>query len=614
MKSGNLLPGKIKPENSDDLQNIFKNIIYLTNYFPALRTGLGWKGIFRIAHERECWTIKIKSRPGVYGIIYDRGATAADFIFSSFALFYFPDPEEDIIESISLNGALLAQQEDYISLIREFPYHSDFYSYYHIGDFYLSYSINEASLFAGVQGLSKNRIVADDGVKVPGEDKYVVMPGEAEQDFPAFDYCLNIFDVLASSLSYQLKESPGSLYYRTDSGFETRYSSEGNSVHKESDDISVESLILGFGSLSANDKNFSGICGIKFNAQPLESLIWKSGEVPVPERFADAKWWSSSDSAGSMSMDKSLLGISHKPPLYVVSGFLGSGKTTFIRNFIEFQSQKYLFTAVIQNELGEIGLDGAMLSGESKVLEMDEGCVCCTLSGNLRKGIKSILEDFSPDCIILETTGAANPANLIDEIGELNDLVRFDSVTSVVDCDNIAESVKRYPIASEQIKSADVIVLNKLDIAGEVKKTDAEKIIKDINKRALLVDAVNGVVNPSLIYNSEERITKFTVKGHHHHDHLNEGIESVSIRFTESFDRDRFREMVSSLDEKVFRVKGIVDFSDSDRAEVFQYVCGRYDLTPSDIPADTGKYLVFIGKELEGSNLGGFSEIGEGVK
>ena len=125
MKSGNLLPGKINPENSDDLQNIFKNIIYLTNYFPALRTGLGWKGIFRIAHERECWTIKIKANPGVYGIIYDRGAVSSEYITSSFALFYFPDPEEDIIESISLKGALLAQQEDYTSLIREFPYHSD---------------------------------------------------------------------------------------------------------------------------------------------------------------------------------------------------------------------------------------------------------------------------------------------------------------------------------------------------------------------------------------------------------------------------------------------------------------------------------------------------------
>ena len=132
-----LLPGKIKPENSDDMQNIFKNIIYLTNYFPALRTGLGWKGIFRIAHERECWTVKVKSLPGVYGIIYDRGAVTTDFVVSSFSIFYFPDPDEDVLENISLNGALLSQQDDYITLIREFPYQSDFNSYYNIGDFYL---------------------------------------------------------------------------------------------------------------------------------------------------------------------------------------------------------------------------------------------------------------------------------------------------------------------------------------------------------------------------------------------------------------------------------------------------------------------------------------------
>ena len=605
-----LLPGKIKPENSDDMQNIFKNIIYLTNYFPALRTGLGWKGIFRIVHERECWTVRVKSFPGIYGIIYNRGAVTADYVVSSFSIFYFPDPDDDILEKISLNGALLSQQDDYISLIREFPYHSDFNSYYYIGDFYLSYSIKDSTLYAGVQALSTSRIISKDGIKAPDhDDKYIVLPGEAEQDFPSFNYCLSLFDVLVSSLSYQLQDSPESFYYRADKGLDIIYGSNSEPLNREVEDVSIESLILGFGPLKADNKNFSKILGIKFNDDPLETLFWKKGEEQVPERFAEAKWWHSTDSAGSMSMDKSLLGISHRPPLYVVSGFLGSGKTTFIKNFIEFQSQKYLFTAVIQNELGEIGLDGAMLSGESKVLEMDEGCVCCTLAGNLRKGIKSILEDFSPDCIVLETTGAANPQNLVDEVGDLDDLIRFDSVTTIVDCDNLEESLEKYSIVSEQIKAADVVILNKLDIVSEEKRDKAEKLISEINKRALVVHAVNGVINPSIVYDSEERTTRFSLKGGNHHNHMDDGIETVSIRLHESLDRARFCEMIDSLGDNVFRIKGIVDFDDSENSEIFQYVCGRYDFSPSDIATQSERYLVFIGKKLNEKGLGSFSEM-----
>lgn len=611
MKFENLLPGKSSPETADDMQNIFKNIIYMTNYFPALRTGLGWKGIFRIAHERECWTIKVKSNPGVYGVIFDRGAVSGDYISSSFALFYFPDPDEEILENFSLNGALFAQEENYVFLIREFPYHSEFYSYYHIGDFYITYSAENSALFAGVQGLSQNRIISKEGIKVPGDNEnFIVRPGEAEQDFPAFKYCLDIFDVFVSSLAYQLKINPASLYYRTDPGVQVVYGSDEDQSYEESPDVVVESVILGFGEAAADDSSFSRICAIKSPGDPLSSMFWVNGKGEIPERFSKAKWWQGKEAAGSLSMDKNLLGISHRPPLYVVSGFLGSGKTTFIRNFIEFQSQKYLFTAVIQNELGEIGLDGALLSGDSKVLEMDEGCVCCTLSGNLRKGIKSILDDFSPDCIVLETTGAANPANLIDEIAELNDLVRFDSVTTIVDAQNIGETLKNYLIAEEQIKAADIIVLNKMDLAGEESRDRITELLREKNRRALIVPAVNGVVNPSVIYDSEGREGKFFVKNPASHNHSHDGIETVSIRFAESLDRAKFREMVESLGDKVFRVKGVVEFKDSERAEIFQYVCGRYDFTPSDVPADAGRYLVFIGKDLKVDNLGGFSEIG----
>ena len=144
MTLSKLLPDKERPESSDDLKSILRNSIYLTNYFPAVRTVLGWKGIFRIAHERECWTIKTGSSPGIFGIIFNKGETFQDFIMSSFSLFYFPDPEEEIVERFSLKAALMTQQDEYLSRVREFPYHNNFSDYYFIGEFYLSFLKKES--------------------------------------------------------------------------------------------------------------------------------------------------------------------------------------------------------------------------------------------------------------------------------------------------------------------------------------------------------------------------------------------------------------------------------------------------------------------------------------
>ena len=127
------------------------------------------------------------------------------------------------------------------------------------------------------------------------------------------------------------------------------------------------------------------------------------------------------------TIDKKSLGIDERPPLIILSGFLGAGKTSFLQHFIEYQTQCSRFVAVI----GEVGLDGKLL--DDTITEIDEGCVCCSLVGNLKRAVNGILSSFQPDYIILETTGAANPLNLLDEIVELEAQVRYDCTVTVVD-------------------------------------------------------------------------------------------------------------------------------------------------------------------------------------
>ena len=108
------------------------------------------------------------------------------------------------------------------------------------------------------------------------------------------------------------------------------------------------------------------------------------------------------------TLDKKILGIDQRPPLILLTGFLGSGKTSFLQHFIEYQTQRSRFVAVIQNEVGEVGLDGKLL--DYQVTEIDEGCVCCSLVGNLKRAVQGILSQFQPDTIILETYRGGQPS------------------------------------------------------------------------------------------------------------------------------------------------------------------------------------------------------------
>jgi G3E family GTPase len=218
----------------------------------------------------------------------------------------------------------------------------------------------------------------------------------------------------------------------------------------------------------------------------------------APSCYRDKLWWHADQLKGSKSVDKKILGMDERPPLIVLTGFLGSGKTSFLQHFIEYQTQRSRFVAVIQNEIGEIGLDGKLL--DYTVTEIDEGCVCCSLVGNLKRAIQSILESFSPDYIILETSGLANPKNLLDDLGELAETVRLDATVTVVDALNFESTLANYAIAADQVAAADVLLLNKSDLVDEARLEQVKRQLGRLNANAPICVTRRGDVNPALIF------------------------------------------------------------------------------------------------------------------
>jgi G3E family GTPase len=595
------------PESPEQVQELLKNIITVTNYLPGVRNTLGWRGIFRIPYEEESWTFKSTEHPGVFGLDY-AGSGEKDGIYSaSFNMFYFPDSEEEAIEKFPINGAVYAYHDDYRELIRSFPEHPEFFNYFFIGKLIITFRPSDSAISIGIESLSEDIIISEEGVMVDGAEgkEYLIEPGEPEQAIPSYALSCTVFNLLTSSLSFHLEKAPEVRLRQYNA--EKKILAGGNIRPVESNgEVKHNSLIAMFYSdETAQPEDFfnSGKTGNEIN-----EVTWMDTHSSIPEEFSAFTFTNSGKIINTTSINKSLLGIETKPPLYIISGFLGAGKTTFIKNFLEAQSQKYLFGAVVQNELGEAGLDGTLVSDECKVIEMDEGCVCCSLSGNLRRGINTVIGEFMPDFIILETTGAANPMNLTAEIHDLRDLVRFDSVTIIIDAHNIIESLDKYSIAKEQVKSADIMILNKTDGLTESEIEERKKILTGINRRALIYTSEYGNINPALLYDQDISTTNnnpamsFAVLNNK--THADDGLSGTSITLPDALNKETFLKKIDELPYDIFRIKGIMRFIGEDKFSVFQYVSGRYEISlHTDEREPEKSFIVLIGKDIDSEKL-----------
>ncbi len=607
MNVSHIFSAGIAPDCPERVQELLKNIIVITNYLPGIRSSIGWRGVFRIPCDDECWTFKIAGYEGVFGINYSGPGESDGCLVSSFDLFYFPVADEDAIEKFPINGAVFAYRENYKQLIREFPDHPEFFNYFFTGKLHFIYHTKTGCISIRTESLSEDVVISVDGVLIDnsGKEEFIIEPGEPEQAVPSFMYSSAVFDLLVSSLSFHAGGSPSAVSLSFIPAGKRFFKDGVLSSGENGSDVTINTLSAIFAeSESVAVEEFFASAK---SADEIQNVAWKSGMTEIPEAFSGFTFMNPGEIVNTNSLNRSLLGIETKPPLYIVSGFLGAGKTSFIKNFLEFQAQKYLFGAVIQNELGEAGLDGKLMDDECRVVEMDEGCVCCSLSGNLRKGINSVISEFVPDFVILETTGAANPMNLISEIHELKDLVKFDSVTIIVDALNIEDTLNNYDIAKDQLRSADIIIINKTDNMDDAEIKKIEDLVSSVNKRAVITIAEFGRVNPALLYDSEVDSGKvshlqsgfFPVKNKTHRD---DDIANVTINFDGIKDRKGFLNKIENLPGKIFRIKGILKFEDDDHSSIFQYVSGRYDISRHDAD-NADSFLVFIGKAIDSEEL-----------
>jgi G3E family GTPase len=310
---------------------------------------------------------------------------------------------------------------------------------------------------------------------------------------------------------------------------------------------------------------------------------------------------------------------SAKIPVTVLTGYLGAGKTTLLNRILtENHGKRY---AVIVNEFGEIGIDNDLIIGaDEEVFEMNNGCVCCTVRGDLIRIMDGLVKRRGKfDAIIVETTGLADPAPVaqtffIDE--DVGAAARLDAVVTVADAKWLSDRLKDAPEAKNQIAFADVILLNKADLVEEADLARVEAQIRAINPYAKVHRTERCAVPLEAVLERNAfdlgRILDiepdFLEEGHHHHH--DDDMQSVSASIDGPVDPEKFMPWISTLTQvqgpDILRCKGIVAFPNEPQRFVFQ---GVHQILDGDLqgPWKDGEprvsRVVFIGRKLDPAEI-----------
>jgi len=349
--------------------------------------------------------------------------------------------------------------------------------------------------------------------------------------------------------------------------------------------------------------------------------------------------------------------MSDKIPVTVLTGYLGAGKTTLLNRILtEDHGKRY---AVIVNEFGEIGIDNDLVVGaDEDVFEMNNGCVCCTVRGDLIRVVAGLMKRQRPgkpafDAIIVETTGLADPGPVaqtffVDE--DVKAKTQLDSVTALVDAKHVMARLDDSKEAREQVAFADRIILNKVDLVSEEELVEVEARLRRLNPLAPItraeranvpLDQVLGLggfdlgrildINPQFANpaHGEQGHVHDEHCGHDHHDHDHahhdhghdhapgarghaheDDIKGISLSLERPMDGTKFTAWLDRLlgeqGQNILRAKGIIDVQGEDRRLVFQAV---HMILEGDLQKPWGpnerrwSRAVFIGRDLDEAAL-----------
>jgi len=316
-------------------------------------------------------------------------------------------------------------------------------------------------------------------------------------------------------------------------------------------------------------------------------------------------------------------------PVTVLTGFLGAGKTTLLNHVLTAEHGKRI--AVIENEFGETGIDHALVIGaQEEIFEMNNGCLCCSVRGDLIRILGNLVKRRDRfDHVWIETTGVADPGPVVQTFftdSEIQSHFRLDAILTVVDAVHLDQQLDRSPEVRSQIAFADVLIMNKCDLASPASIQRSESLVRHLRPGARILQVTRGMVSLEDVLDIrsfdldrvQEELESQDDFEHeseeHDHDHASPGydgsITSVSLSWPGKVDPKAFNrwmgELLRTRGPDLYRFKGLLDVVGQSRRMVFQgvHMLFDHDTGPEWVDDEPRRnLLVFIGRNLDRDEL-----------
>lgn len=600
MRLDTLLPRPLSPETGAESPSILNCLLAGIHLDRKRARALGWRGVHPSNQLYAAWTCRVADTPHVYGLVFQDEHTDDSFIYGTFTAHVFPDAADPVLDKFPLQALSLAMGEGYEESVRNLSLHAPELAPFCMGKIRLVTALDGAGLTLSLaaparfrqiskQVIAAQRPIASDNCAAQAAQPldWVVAPGGVEYDVPAFRLLLRLFTTIAATARTLFDEKPRLSLHLSQ---QTQQAQPGAGSHNTLSPILSLQAQLGTGPQAPARP----ACGSNTVARAVHSLCAAGKALAhLPGRQRQ----------GAAPPNADL------PVLHILTGFLGAGKTTFLRRWLDYLNGREQFAAVIQNEFGSIGLDASLTRGETHVEALDEGCVCCSLADSLRPGLQRLLEAAPTEQIILETTGLANPVNVLESMKDLDDLVRPGLIITVADA--LAWDASGSGISMAQVNQADVIIANKSDA---VSRQHLEAVMNDLrrcNPNAVILPAAQGNIPFAVLdslhtawLDAQGQPPSHIPRLHHMNaqskrNHADEGFASFCLNLPQPVSAKDIERMVDCAGPGLCRAKGIVNLRSDGTVmpAVAQYAAGRLEFEEAP-DGSAERYMVFIGVNL----------------